>query len=37
YVRGYYTNWAQYRDGEGKFLPENIPNGLTHILYAFAK
>ncbi|EJW73025.1 hypothetical protein WUBG_16068 [Wuchereria bancrofti] len=23
---------------EGKFLPENIPNGLcTHILYAFAK
>lgn len=36
----YYTNWAQYRngnDGLGKFKPENIDANLcTHINYAFA-
>jgi len=37
---GYYTNWAQYRQGIGKFVPENITaivNKITAIHYAFAK
>ncbi|KAJ8980547.1 hypothetical protein NQ317_001054 [Molorchus minor] len=33
----YFTNWAWYRNGEGKFLPEDIDENLcTHIVYGFA-
>ena len=35
---GYYTNWSQYRPGEGKFLPEDVdPYLCTHLMFSFAK
>ncbi|XP_022669699.1 probable chitinase 10 isoform X2 [Varroa jacobsoni] len=32
----YFTNWARYRTGKGKFGPENVdPFICTHIIYSF--
>lgn len=33
----YYSNWAQYRSGSGRFTPDDLRNiDATHIIYAFA-
>ena len=33
----YYTNWAQHRKEEARFLPKNIdPQLCTHLYFAFA-
>ncbi|XP_078054046.1 acidic mammalian chitinase-like isoform X2 [Mustelus asterias] len=33
----YFTNWSQYRPGQGKYKPENVdPCLCTHLIYAFA-
>lgn len=37
YVFCYFTNWAFYRKGDGKFVPENIDRDLcTHVIYSFS-
>ena len=34
----YFTNWAQYRPGEGRYKPHNVdPFLCTHLMYSFAK
>lgn len=34
----YFTNWAQYRDAGGKYLPEDVNASLcTHVMFAFAR
>lgn len=33
----YFTNWAWYRNGVGKYRPEDIdPTICTHVVYGFA-
>ena len=33
----YFTNWAWYRPGAGKYTPDNIDASLcTHMVYGFA-
>ncbi|XP_054717240.1 probable chitinase 10 [Uloborus diversus] len=32
----YFTNWAQYRPNDGKYVPEDVlPELCTHLIYAF--
>jgi len=34
----YFENWAQYRPGVQKMIPNEIPTQLcTHVIYSFAK
>ena len=33
----YFANWAEQRNGDGKFVPENLDATLcSHVFYAFA-